>query len=320
MKASIDQLVDKLERQVKRYREQADRRRTTGGRARRSRCRTMPVPVEERAADREDEAVPGEADERRRRPCSSSSWSATTSSSSGTPSRARSTSSTGGATALRPDRADRSRGARPAVLAPRRRRAAHERLAREAGIDLDSIGEPVAAGAGADDEPLEPHERIPFSTLSERSGSMGSTASGGGTRSRASRRPTFPATRSRSSTLPDGTVLVEEDVPDGALTPLAEAIEQELEPPYRATAIRREDGDLGRRREQDRGRWSSGGDRRRHGQLAVQGGERTLMVDERPGCGRRSDPRSASPGSATRSSFVRAERLDGDLWVKVNAL
>ena len=75
MRASIDMLVEKLERQVKRYREkrqrQADRTAPTppptrrggeaGGRRR------------DRAADREDEAVRGQADDARRRRCSS--WS-----------------------------------------------------------------------------------------------------------------------------------------------------------------------------------------------------------------------------------------------------
>jgi hypothetical protein len=41
--------------------------------------------------------------------------------------------------------------------------------------------------------------------------------------------------------LPDGTLLVEEEVPDGALTPLAEAIEAALAPPYQAEAIRRDE-------------------------------------------------------------------------------
>ena len=41
--------------------------------------------------------------------------------------------------------------------------------------------------------------------------------------------------------LPDGTLLVEEEVPDGALTPLADAIEVTIAPPYRAEAVRRDE-------------------------------------------------------------------------------
>src|SRR5262245_49047881 len=40
--------------------------------------------------------------------------------------------------------------------------------------------------------------------------------------------------------LEDGTLVVTDDVPDGALTPLADAIEEMLAPPYRAAAARGE--------------------------------------------------------------------------------
>jgi hypothetical protein len=43
------------------------------------------------------------------------------------------------------------------------------------------------------------------------------------------------------TSLPDGTLLVEEDVPDGALGPLADAIEGSISPPYRAEGVRRND-------------------------------------------------------------------------------
>ena len=39
--------------------------------------------------------------------------------------------------------------------------------------------------------------------------------------------------------LPDGTLVVEEDEPDAALTPLADAVETSIPPPYRAEAVRR---------------------------------------------------------------------------------
>lgn len=43
------------------------------------------------------------------------------------------------------------------------------------------------------------------------------------------------------TSLPDGTLLVEEDLPDGALNPLAEAIEAAINPPYYAEGVRRDD-------------------------------------------------------------------------------
>lgn len=40
--------------------------------------------------------------------------------------------------------------------------------------------------------------------------------------------------------LDDGTLVVSEDVPDGALSPVANALEETVEPPYRAAAARNE--------------------------------------------------------------------------------
>lgn len=121
-------------------------------------------------------------------------------------------------------------------------------------------------------------------------------------------------------TLPDGTVLVDAQLPEGALTPIADAIEGELNPPYRAHAVRREDGV-----------WAAGaktievvevpeqidGDTV---SLVVQGDERTLLIDERPGW---SDVGTLETSARERyTDFVlQAERLDGNLWaVQVNAL
>ncbi len=42
------------------------------------------------------------------------------------------------------------------------------------------------------------------------------------------------------TSLPDGTLLVQEDVPDGALGPLADAIEASINPPYYAEGVRRD--------------------------------------------------------------------------------
>jgi hypothetical protein len=122
------------------------------------------------------------------------------------------------------------------------------------------------------------------------------------------------------SVLPDGTLLVDDAVPDGALTPLADAIEQSLSPPYRARAVRR-DGLL----------WGVAANRIEVVEipedvpgdtisLAVQDGERTLLVDDRPAW--ESIPTLEAHGAESHQDFVvYAERLDGDLWaVKVNPL
>jgi hypothetical protein len=120
--------------------------------------------------------------------------------------------------------------------------------------------------------------------------------------------------------LADGTLLVDEEIPEGALSPLAEAIEQSLSAPYQARAVRSE-GDL----------WGVAANRIQvlevpeeiEGDtvsLAVQGEERTLLIDDRPGWG--DVPTLESYALERHDDFVlHAERLDGDLWmVKVNPL
>jgi hypothetical protein len=55
--------------------------------------------------------------------------------------------------------------------------------------------------------------------------------------------PDLPGETVTFVALGDGTLLVEEDVPDDSLAPLADAVEQRLAPPYRAAALRN-DGDV----------------------------------------------------------------------------
>jgi len=120
--------------------------------------------------------------------------------------------------------------------------------------------------------------------------------------------------------LPDGTLLVDADIPEGALAPLAEAIEQSLAAPYQARAVRGE-GDV----------WGVAANRidvvevpeAIEGDtvsLAVQAGERTLLIDDRPGWN--DVPTLESYALERHRDFVlHAERLDGNLWsVRINAL
>jgi hypothetical protein len=119
--------------------------------------------------------------------------------------------------------------------------------------------------------------------------------------------------------LPDGTLIVEEDVPDGALAPLADAVEAMVDPPYRAEGVRR-DGNV----------WAVGARRIQVAEvedeipgdeveMAVQGEERTVLVDGEQSGG-------YFPGLETLAEgfdafVIRAERLDGSLWeVKVAPL
>lgn len=131
--------------------------------------------------------------------------------------------------------------------------------------------------------------------------------------------PGLPGDELEFTSLPDGTLLVDDAIPDGALAPLAEAVEQSLPAPYRAVAVRR-DGEL----------WGVAanaidvveitedvpGD---IVSLAVQDGERTLLVDERPAW--ESIPTLEAYAGGHDAFVLHAERLDGDLWaVKVDPL
>jgi hypothetical protein len=55
--------------------------------------------------------------------------------------------------------------------------------------------------------------------------------------------PELPGDTVSFVALEDGTLVVDGDIPDGSATPLADAVEKELQPPYEAVAVRREDDD-----------------------------------------------------------------------------
>lgn len=112
--------------------------------------------------------------------------------------------------------------------------------------------------------------------------------------------------------LADGSIVVEERVAEGALDPLAEALEGQLRPPYRAEGVRNGD------------RWAVAangigvlelaedvpGDRV---ELVKRGEERELTVDEAPSLVPL--PSLEAFGDAQAGDYVaRAERIDGDLW------
>jgi hypothetical protein len=102
--------------------------------------------------------------------------------------------------------------------------------------------------------------------------------------------------------LPDGSLLVEEGS-ESSLQPLADAIEQELKPPYRARAAR-QDGDL----------WAVQAKRIRVMTIrrAPDGNEIELTRDGLVVDGERAF--GSVPELQGLGDVVRAERLDGDLW------
>jgi hypothetical protein len=114
--------------------------------------------------------------------------------------------------------------------------------------------------------------------------------------------------------LEDGSLLVEEG--DGDLTPLANAIEQEISRPYRANAVRR--GET---------QWAiaahklrvvelpePGGD---EVELVLRGEDKTLVVDGNRSFGTMPELEELADGDAV----IRAARLEGKLWeVRVDPL
>ena len=119
--------------------------------------------------------------------------------------------------------------------------------------------------------------------------------------------------------VPDGSVIVDEEVPDGAVIPLAEAVEETIQPPYRARAVRRSDSV-----------WAVGAMRidvaelpddfeGQELELVVRQGTRVLHVDGRPAFDVPPGLDALASGEGDR--VVRARRLDETLWeAEVDAL
>ena len=111
--------------------------------------------------------------------------------------------------------------------------------------------------------------------------------------------------------LPNGDLVVDEDEPEDTLAPLADAVEETVEPPYRAEAVRR-GGDVwavAARRVEVVELDASGEDI----ELVVGPDGRTLTVDGERAFG--SLPELERLGRREGDSFVlRARRLDEGLW------
>ena len=113
-------------------------------------------------------------------------------------------------------------------------------------------------------------------------------------------------------TLPDGTVVVDEDEPDGALAPLADAVETRLQPPYSAEAVRHTESTWGVAARRIRVVEDSSIDGE-EAQLVVTAAETQLTVDGVPRIARA--PGLQRAGEEHGSEYVvRARRIDGDLW------
>jgi hypothetical protein len=132
--------------------------------------------------------------------------------------------------------------------------------------------------------------------------------------------PALAGDRIEFTTLPDGDVIVSDESGDADLSPLADAVERRVDPPYRAVAERK-DGDL----------WGVGAKRIRVARIVFPEGDkldfsRNGSEDDFRVDGDETD--AAAPLELERLSevlgdsfYVEAERIDGDLWeVRATAL
>jgi hypothetical protein len=177
-----------------------------------------------------------------------------------------------------------------------RREPIHKKLAREARLDEQTVQEP---------EPVDPRPH------------WGATGIHGVPRPRrwdavaSAEAPGLEGDEVRFVALPNGDLVVDEEEPQDTVRPLAEAVEEAIEPPYRAEAVRREDDlwAVAARRVEVAEIQTAGNEL----ELVVTGGERTLTVDGRREFG--SVAELERIGERLGSEYViRARRLEERLW------
>ena len=199
----------------------------------------------------------------------------------------------------------------------RRSETLNEQLLREAGLDQathaptdvpPSVPEPpVEPGSGPEPESSDPG---PFPVRDanlrprRRAGSSDTTVT--------VRAANLPGDRITFATLRNGDIIVDEENGDGDVRPLAEAVEQHVNPPYRATAAR-QDGDL----------WGVGARRIEVAEfefaegdaivLSVNDGAAEVLVDGEPS--KAQVPELEPLGEREGPNYcVEADRIDGNVW------
>jgi hypothetical protein len=185
----------------------------------------------------------------------------------------------------------------------RREEPLHEKLAREGGLDFPRSAE----------EPDGPPLIDPDHPLWRIAGIHGIPRAREWDAVLTAIAPDLPGDETDFVALPDGTLFTDEDLPAGALEPIAEAFDGLIDPPYHAVALRQDD-DV----------WSAGamrvavvevpegidGDQV---DLVVNNGERKVLIDEAES--RAEIPSLEGFAAQQFGSFVlRASRLDETLW------
>jgi hypothetical protein len=201
------------------------------------------------------------------------------------------------------------------VLFRRKQETLNEQLLREAGLDpAQMLG---AAPPPRPPQPVEPPKSglakagvVDGSGVGPKEWDVAITVTA----------PTLAGDRVAFTTIPNGDVIVGEETGNSDLTALADALERQVSPPYRAVG-HRQDGDL----------WGLGAKRIQVARIPFPDGDKLefsqhvdygeLRVDGEP-----SDslipPEVERLGEMLGDSFyVEAERIDGDFWeVKATAL
>jgi Fe2+ transport system protein FeoA len=192
-----------------------------------------------------------------------------------------------------------------------RRKPLHERLADAGGI-TDALSEPEAPSLAAEAPGWD----------GERRGEPGIHGVPRARRWDTVATADAPALKGDSVhfvALADGTLVVDEDEPDGALASLADAVEQSVPPPYRAEAVRKGPET-----------WAVAASRIAIASIPGLSGDQAELTSTREGRVLRIDGRTTM-GSARELErlgeiegteyVVLAKRLDGDLWeVEATAL
>jgi hypothetical protein len=200
----------------------------------------------------------------------------------------------------------------------RRKETLNEKLMREAGLENEPAEgplEPTADPAELEESWFGDRSLLPFERLS-----------GEVTLARPRRwdvvvsaeAPGIGGHEVEFVTLPDGSLIVDEEQGEGDLTLLAEAVETQIDPPYRVRGVRkRNDVWAVAARRIEVATFTADG---HEVDLSQHGGVKTLAIDGLPAFG--SIPELEAIGGRQGGSFVvRARRLDGDTWeVSADAL
>ena len=192
-----------------------------------------------------------------------------------------------------------------------RREPIHKRLAREGRLETESdvVREPAPEPALTP----EPEPRL----APEPGPRFGPTGVDGVPRPRRwdavvpAQAPGLIGNEVHFAALPNGDLVVDEDEPENTLAPLAEAIEQTLQPPYRAEAIRRDGESWGvAARRIEVAVFEAPGEAL---EVIANDDGRTLVVDGERAFG--AVPELVRLGERQGITYVvRARRLEGTFW------